>query len=215
MAIITISRGTLSGGKATAECLAELLDYPCVGREIVQDAARAIGVPEERLQKSFHAPAGFWQRITRERRLYQLAVKTALVEQCAGGNLVYHGFAGQFLLRDIPAVCAVRLIAPLEVRVSALIDAHHGMGVDAAQEFIRGVDQDRRRWAELMYDANIEDPALYDLTVNLEALSLDAACAVIAEAASQPPFDVTAEVREQLAAIAADCRRQLAEAGGT
>ena len=47
MSIITISRGTFSGGKAIAECVAENLGYACVSREILSDAAETYGVSAE------------------------------------------------------------------------------------------------------------------------------------------------------------------------
>lgn len=204
----------MSGGRATAECLADVLKYPCVGREILQDAARKVGVSEEDLSGKLEAPPSRWARLTQERKLYLLAVQTALAEHCLTGDLVYHGLAGQFLLRNIPEVLAVRLIAPLEMRVEALMESHHRMTREAAQEFIASVDEDRRRWVKLMYQADVEDPSLYDLTVNLQSISLDTACEIIAEAARQKPFELTEEVEQRLEAFAAECRERLREAGG-
>ena len=213
MPIITISRGTLSGGAATAECLARELGYPCVGREILQEAARRLGVSEDDLSKKLEASPSRWARLTRQRRTYLLAVQTALTELCVTGNLVYHGLSGQFLLRDLPGVLAVRLIAPLEMRVRSLMGAHHGMEQKAAEDFVHNVDEDRRRWVKLMYGADVEDPTLYDLTVNLETISLETACKIIAEAAAQPQYEVTAEVKTKLEAFATACREQLRQAG--
>jgi cytidylate kinase len=212
--IITISRGTLSGGRKTAECLARMLGYPCVGREILQKAARKVGVTVEDLSGKLEAPPSLFARLTQERRRYLLAVQTALAEHCISGKLVYHGLAGQFLLRDLPGVLAVRLVAPLEMRVQALASAHHRMTRKAAEDFIKNVDEDRRRWVKLMYGADVEDPSLYDLTVNLESISHETACEIIAEAARQQEYEVTAEVRKRLEEFATECRQQLLQAGG-
>lgn len=209
MAIITISRGTLSGGRAVAERLAQKLGYPCVGREILQEAARALGAPEEDLSGTLEAPPSRWARLTEERKRYLLAVQAALAEHCTSGELVYHGLAGQFLLRDVPGVLAVRLIAPLEMRVEALRDAHHRLTLKAAEEFIHNVDEDRRRWVKLMYQADVEDPSLYDLTVNLQSISVETASEIIAAAAAQPQYQVTDGVKHSLEAFARACREKL------
>jgi cytidylate kinase len=211
--IITISRGTLSGGKVTAECLARDLGYPCLGREILQQAAKKLGAPAEDVSEKLEAPPSRWARLTQDRKTYLLAVQTVLAEHSVTGRLVYHGLAGQFLLRDLPGVLAVRLIAPLEMRVKALADEHHRMSRKAAEEFIRNVDDDRRRWVKLMYGADVEDPSLYDLTVNLESISLETACKIIAEAAAQPQYEVTEEVKRRLEAFASECREQLLKTG--
>ena len=145
----------MSGGRAVAECLAAALGYPSVGREIIQEAATKLGAPEADLSGKLEARPSRWARLTEERKKYLLAVQTALAEHCVDGRLVYHGLAGQFLLRDIPGVLAVRLVAPLEMRIHALTDAHHRMTHKSAEEFIHDVDEDRRRWVKLMYHADV------------------------------------------------------------
>ena len=104
--------------------------------------------------------------------------------------------------------------ASLEMRIQALMSAHHRMSRKAAEEFIQNVDDDRRRWVRLMYGADVEDASLYDLTVNLESISLETACVVIAKAAKQPQYEVTADVKRKLADFARDCRERLLQAGG-
>jgi cytidylate kinase len=99
------------------------------------------------------------------------------------------------------------------MRVRALRDAHHRMNRKAAEEFIHNVDEDRRRWVKLMYHADVEDPSLYDLTVNLQSISIETACKTIAEAAAQPQYEVTDEVTKRLEASAAACRDQLRQVG--
>ncbi len=199
----------MSGGRAVAECLARTLGFPCIAREILQKAAKKLGASEKALTWKFETPPGRWARLTQERKTYLLAVQSALAELCAKGDLVYHGLAGQFLLRGLPGVLRVRLVAPMEMRIRALTDAHHRMTPRAAEEFIRDVDQDRRRWVKLMYDADVEDTSLYDLTLNLRSIALETACNVIAEAAAQPQYQITHEVKAKLEDFAAACRERL------
>ena len=48
MAIIMISRGTLSGGKAVAERVADRLGYPCLSREeTVREVIEKYGISEK------------------------------------------------------------------------------------------------------------------------------------------------------------------------
>ncbi len=212
MAIITISRGSLSGGQALAGCLAERLGYPTLGREVLQEAAESMGISPEVFKGKFETAPGIWSRLTREREKYLLAMQTALAEWCTRGNLVYHGLSGQFLLRDLPGVLRVRLVAPMELRVQAFQESQPFMSRTDAEEFIQGIDQDRERWVRLMYGADLTDPANYDLVVNLRDLSLDTACTTIAEAAAQPRYQITDEVETELFAFAAKCRERLSRA---
>lgn len=209
MPIITISRGTLSGGRAVAECLADRLGYPCVGREVLQEAAARLGASEETVRAKLQVPPGPWALLTEERYRYVVAVQSALAECCLQGDVVYHGLAGQLLLRGLRGVIRVRLIAPVEQRVQALLTQHPGTSAPAALRFIRTVDRQRRRWVQRMYGVDVADTALYDATINLQGLSLDTVCTTLAELARQPEYRITDAVRAEHEAFAEHCRRRL------
>lgn len=211
MAIITISRGTMSGGRAVAECLAARLDCPCVADEVLRDAALRLDLPEHVVREKFETTPDLWARMSRDREIYLMAVKTVLADRCRQGNLVYHGLGGQFLLSEVPHVLRVRLIAPMEKRVEYLTGQHHRLTFAAAREFIENVDRERERWVRVLFDADVHDPFLYDVTVNQRRLTVDSACVGIARLAAHPSYAVTPEVTEQLNEFADRCQRKLAE----
>jgi cytidylate kinase len=209
MAIITISRGTMSGGEALAKALGEQLKYPHVGREILVEAAERLGVAEETLIQKVQKGPGIWERLSSNRRVYVTAVQAALAEHAATGDLVYHGHAGHLLLRSIPSVMRVRLIAPLAMRVKAVMERQH-MGSDAAIEYIENVDADRIRWTKFIYGEDWRDPVLYDMVINLEKMSLETACALVAQGCKRPEFTVDASVKKTLADFLLSCRVKVA-----
>ena len=209
MPIITVSRGTMSGGKALAECVAATLGCPCIAREVLVEGAAKLGVSEEFLRGRMERSPGLWERLTAERRTYILAVQAALAEQVSRHDVVYHGLAGHFLLREIPEVLRVRLIAPFEMRVKALME-QRGMAREEAERFIAEVDQHRSRWTRLMYDADIDDSRVFDLVVNLEKASIDSACAVVVAMVQRPEFVIDAAARARLVDFALACQVRLA-----
>ncbi|NWG00644.1 MAG: cytidylate kinase family protein [Thermoanaerobaculaceae bacterium] len=209
MPIVTISRGSMSGGQNLAQCLAEALQVPCVGREIVLEAAAKLGVSDQVLAAKLERSPSFWDRLTSERRIYVAAVQAALAEHAASGNLLYHGYAGHLLLAGVPAVLRVRLIAPLEKRIQAVIESQ-GLDRSEAEAYIRKVDEERVRWTRMVYGVDLRDPALYDLVINLDVMSLQSACATVVEAVHQPEYLVTPEVLRELADFALASRVRLA-----
>lgn len=209
MAIITICRGTKSGGQAMAECLAEQLDYPIVAREVLQQAAADLGISEEGLSREWERTPKLWNRQSSERRLYITAVQAALAEHVAGGDLVYHGRAGQLLLAGLPGVLRVRLIAPMSVRVRTLTESE-GMDSTSAEQYIRHVDGIRARWVKMMYGRDVNDPLLYNMVINLRTLSLPAACAIVTKTAEQQDFIITDGIRTKLFDFRLACRVKLA-----
>ncbi|MBW2525894.1 MAG: cytidylate kinase family protein [Deltaproteobacteria bacterium] len=193
MAIITISRGSLSGGAALAQRLGQALGAEVISHEAILEAARRYGVAVDVIRAGLQRPPTLWHRLTHHKQRYLVAVQAVLAEMVANWNAVYHGLAGQLMLRDLPGVIKIRLIAPMEYRVQAAM-AELGLNRDDATRHIRSVDEERERWVRLMYGASWTDPGLYDLILNLGHLSLDEACDLVVALAHREERQVTPEL---------------------
>ena len=209
MAIVTISRGSMSGGEAFANCLASRLGYPVLGREVLVAAAARLGVTEDVLKEKIQTSAGLFEKLTTDRHIYLVALQSALADQCASGNLIYHGHAGHFLLKDVPNVLRVRLIAPMAMRVRAVMD-QQGLTPEAAEEYIRYVDQERIEWTKFVYGVDWRDPRNYDIIVNLHRVSLASACAMVVGVLQTPAYATTEKVKKKLNDFALACRVKVA-----
>jgi cytidylate kinase len=209
MAIITVSRGSMSGGVEFAECLAITLKYPTLAREALVEAAGKLGVSEEKLRGKIEKSARFWERMTTDRRIYIIALQSALADASVDGDLVYHGHAGHLLLKDLPNVLRVRLIAPMSARIRAVMD-RQGLSFDAAKHYIRVVDEERIRWTKFIYGLDWRDPNNYDIVINLGNLSVTTACAMVAATVKLPPYATTEETKKKLRDFALACRIKVA-----
>ena len=127
---------------------------------------------------------------------------------------MYHGLSGQHLLKGLPGIFRVRLIAPIEMRIQALLESHPQMTTAQGEAFIKDVDQERSRWVKIMYGVEVTDATLYDLTINLQTHTIESACETIATAVSQPRFQITDEVEAEIFAFAAESRDRLSRAKG-
>jgi cytidylate kinase len=202
MSVITISRGSFSGGKTLAECLAVKLGYRCVGRETIVERAAASGVSHEELLAALLNPPGFLERFQHKRYQYLTLFQAALAEEVKTGHVVYHGNAGHLLLKGMPAVLRVRIIAPLEMRL-AMVQERLKLSGNEALDYIRKMDEGRKRWTQFLYGVNWEDPALYDLVVNLEHMDIEEACEAIgALAQTRRCFELSPECRAELEDLA-------------
>ena len=198
MPIITISRGTFSGGQRLAECLSEKLGYKCISREVLVEAARGHGVPLEELSKALNEPpGGIFHRKGLKRVHYLVYVQEALVKAVQDERAVYHGLAGQLLLRGVPHILRVKVIANMEFRIQAAIDRVH-CGRHEAVEFIKNIDKKRDKWVRYLYDVDRNDPLLYDLVVNLDRIDILSACEIVCASASQEEFQTTPESQKRL-----------------
>ena len=197
MPIVTINRGTLSGGARLADALGARLGMSVLSREVVVEAAKTYGVSEEDLQKSLRSPPGFWDKLGRKRQQYILAVQAALASMIEQDNVVYHGLAGQLLLRDLPNVLRVRLIAPMEYRVRAAM-IEHNLSRDDAEKHIEKADEVRSLWVHRVYGVDVTDPALYDLVINLSNMSMETATEMIVDLLGREEYRSTPETQQRL-----------------
>ena len=197
MAVITLSRGTFSGGTALATCLAANLGYRLLSREVLVTAAAQYGVSEDDLVSGMeHAPS-LIDRFRVDRQLYLAAVTAALCRAARDDDVVYHGNAGHMLLAGVDHVLRVRVIAPMQLRVEKAISAH-GFDRTEAEDYIRRKDSERVAWTRFLYGVEWREPWLYDLVVNLENLQLEAVCQAIACLVERPRFQCTPARRRAL-----------------
>jgi len=198
MAIITISRGTFSGGKTLAEGLAQRLGYPCLSREeVVTCAAKEFGIAKEDLAAAFNEPPPFWEQVPGKRIAYLKCVTAAILQRVEKGNLVYHGHAGHLLLRGISRVLRVRVVADMEFRIKAAMDRLK-INRDGAIARIERIDNERRRWSRFLYGIEWGDPDLYDVVLNLDRLSIEGAYEILIHMTALPEFNLTPAAEKAL-----------------
>jgi cytidylate kinase len=198
MTIVTISRGSYTGGIAVAERLAEELGCPCVSREVIMDAAQESGIAEERIQKTFEEPPRFLQQQPGRMASHLNFVRAALLRRASGGDLVYHGLAAHLLLEGIPHVLRVRIIDDREARIEAAMEDKH-LSRKEADQFITRLDGQLGKWTRFLYAVDWNDPSLYDVVLNLESMSVGGAVEAIAAMSRLKDFQATEESRKAFA----------------
>jgi cytidylate kinase len=172
MSVVTISRGTMSGGKAIAEKLAEVLEYRCVDRDEIVKKASTSGVSEDELRDALTKAPTFLDRFQHKKYIYLALIQSALVEEVRMGKVVYHGNAGHLLLHGAGPILRVRIIAPMEFRI-AMAEEHLNLDRNRAISYIEKMDEARRKWAQFLYGVDWADPSLYQLVVNLDGMDVN------------------------------------------
>lgn len=192
MPIITISRGSYSRGKEVAELLAARLDYHCVSRDIILETCSEFNIPELKLVRALHDPSSVLERFRHGKERYLSCYRYAMLNSLQQDNIVYHGLAGHFLLRDIPHVLKVRITADLETRVAEEMKREN-ISAEQALYTLKKDDEERRRWGLQIHGADTWDSRLYDIVLHIGTLTVDDAVDILAEVAKKPAFRATAE----------------------
>ena len=201
MAIITISRGSYSKGKEVAEKVAQRLGYECVSREILLEASGQFDIPEIKLVRALHDAPSFLDRFTQGKERYLAYIESVLLERVKKDNVVYHGLAGHFFLKDIPHVLKVRVIADIEDRVRIEMEREK-ISRDEALSILRKDDYERRQWSLKLYGIDTWDPSLYDIVLHIRKIAVDHAVDIICRTAVLDQFKTTPEYQKVLSDMA-------------
>jgi cytidylate kinase len=181
MAIITISRGSYSGGKNLAESLAHSLNYRCVDRDTLIERASVHGPSPNDLLAAFELPPTTQHYTVNHRKYVYLALmQEAIADELISGNAIYHGLVGHLLLPIGIPVLRIRVIAPMEYRIGIVQERNKCDRTQAIAQ-IEKSDEHRRKWTRYIYGVNWEDPSHYDMVLNLEQIKAEQACRFLCE----------------------------------
>ncbi|MHB0958814.1 MAG: cytidylate kinase-like family protein [Pirellulaceae bacterium] len=165
--VLTLSREFGAGDQGFAPPLAERLGLHVCDREMLEQQAIRLGVPEAELDKIDEQPAGIFERF-RPGSLYQRyfqVLEQLTRELAARGDILLVGRGGCWFLRDHPTAFHVRLIATMATRLRRVME-YRWVREEVAQKLITQSDEQRRGFCENYFGADWRDPLEYHVTVN-------------------------------------------------
>ena len=98
-------------------------------------------------------------------------IKDMITTYAKKGNVIIIGRGGIGVVKSMPNSLHIRLNAPLDYRIG-LISRQMNMNPMDAEEMIRSIDNQRRKWSEHLVERPIED-GVFDLIFNTERLSVE------------------------------------------
>jgi len=186
--VITVSRQYGACGAAVARQVAQRLGYECCDRKLLDDIAASTDTPRSLLATlDEHRKDVIRERIgvlgspahptatDYEQRL--LDVLHAIAKH---GRAVVVGRGAEVAL-DAATTLRVRIICPLEQRVRGLVERNE-IGEQQARADIATIDADRRDFMREHFGRHCEDATAYDLVINTEHLSVEAAADIVVAA---------------------------------
>jgi cytidylate kinase len=199
MPIITISRTLFSGGEQIAQEVAKRLGYPCLRRkELILGAAEDFDFEETKLVEAMAEPPKLWQRDRDKREAHFNLIRAAFLRRCSEQDLVYHGFSGQELVRNVSHVLRILVIAEESFRVNNAI-RQVGGDHDQAMALIKANDKKFNKWTRHMYGFEWKDPSLYDLVFHIGRITTTSAVEAILGVVARGDFDPTDASRQKFA----------------
>lgn len=203
MQAVTISRQYGSGGGEIAARLASKLGWKLVDHEAVIQVAQELGISASDAEVQDEHVESLGMRLLNGLSLIQPPLSNAIQIVPLSDDLIYHealrkvikaalipghvvivGRGSQMLFKERRDILHVRIVAPLEQRISYVM-RREGLNHEDAQARVNYKDNGRVRYLQMHYHQNPADPQLYDLVINTAVLSLDNAVQLILTALEQ------------------------------
>jgi cytidylate kinase len=180
MSIITLSRQMGAGAEQIVEIVCRDLGFISADKEKIGEAVAAYGFQFSSLERYDETKPSFWDFLSRERYKLFHAVQIAICELAQKGNVIIVGRGGFMLLKDIPGILRVRVIAPFDVRVKNM--AQPGKSPEEIETALRNRDRESEGFLRHHYQADWNEPLLFDMVINTEKMPSDKAAQLIIEA---------------------------------
>jgi len=165
MAIITISRELAALGDETARELSNQLNYRFVDKNTLEERMKTFGVTDPRLIKYDEKKPSFWSSLSHDRDDYLHYLKSAVFAEAAEGSTIFIGRGAGVILKSVPGVFSVFLVAPPEIRLERVKSYFHCDDKRAAQ-ILEKSDGDREGFYRYFFDIKWQDAGNYHLALN-------------------------------------------------
>lgn len=192
MPIISISRGSYHRGRDVAHAVAEMLRYECISRDSLLENSEEFDIPEIKLMPSVKHAAQVLERFSFGRERFINYMSSSILRFLKKDNHIYHGLAGQFFVDGVKHVIKIRIIADLHERIAAESE-RKGLSEEQARKQLMQDDDERRKWAMLLYGIDISDAANYDIVLNISTMGVTEAANLIVKSAGFACYQATAE----------------------
>ncbi len=178
MAIITLSRQIGSGGDEIAARLATELGFTLVDHTALVELLNAQDLSQPDIDAADEQEFEEARAHRESDQVYVDLLPALITDLATEKDLVVLGRGGQCMFRGFPGALHVRVVAGTKERARRLMN-ERGLDEQAAIRLVEESDETRRRFIQYHYGEDIDVAVHYDLVVNTDRLSVEAATRLI------------------------------------
>jgi cytidylate kinase len=211
MAILTIARKYGSGGREIGQSVATQLNYDYIDRGRILDGMRSEGKQWEEKAKYFDENyPDLWERYDWSYRGFVALNQSYFLSYALKDKVVIMGRGGNFLLKGIPFVLRVRVIAPIEKRIEKVME-REGVNSENARWLIEKADHEMSGAIYLIYGRDWDKPEEYEMVFNTGIQSNDEIITAVKKGLLEKEKFNTEKARKilQLRALAAKIKAEI------
>ena len=218
MPIITIFSGSFcQENPVIQEVIARTGYRHITDDEIVAEASRHSAMPVSKIKRAFSSKSSVFNKFTLEKERALPYIKLAVADAVSNDNAIITCYSGQLIPPAVSHTLRVCLIAPKGYRIAAAAE-QQGITEKEAAKLVQRREEDGSLWIDSLFGNNDPwDPALYDIVIPIDKMSVQDAAALITDHADMDILQQTAESKQALEdfRLAAATEAALVQAGHT
>ncbi len=171
MSIIAMFHGSYCHEKEIVDELIKKLDYQHItDKDILDKASGRFHVPIKKLNRSMFQSPSIFNKFTHEKERSLAYLQLTLAEQLMKDNILYDGFAGHLVPKNISHVLKVCIIADIGYRAELSSKAEGVSGKDAFNK-IKRYDEEINKWTQYLFGMKPWDSKLFDIVIPIDKRS--------------------------------------------
>jgi len=203
MPLIAMTREMGSLGKDVAAGIAARSGKRVVYHEIIEPIANKMRLRKSHVERFLDGKSGVWERLTTDRTSLSIFTADETFRFLRDGSTgVIRGWGAVHLLKDVPHVIRVRVCAPMETRVTRMMERLATDDRANVESEIQLSEEAHTAITKRHFGVNWRDPELYDLVLSTERLSVDECVEEVASMMQKKCFQETPESMRKLANLA-------------
>lgn len=193
MAVITIFSGAFCRGDQVAEFLSQANGLELVLDEAVtREASKRFQISQEKFHCALSGETSVFNRFTHEKERCLAHVKGVLSGMLDSEDLLFSGFAGHLIPKEITHVLRVGLVAENTFRVQRAME-EKGLKEHEAVRALQAEDKKAGEWIEYLFQTDPWNPELYDILLPMDNKTVEEAARFIWDNAQRDILKPTPE----------------------
>lgn len=199
MPVIAMTHEMGSLARDVAIELASRMGLRSLQHEVGDQIAERLHVPKSLIRRLREGKVGFLEKLRTDESAEAVFAAEEVLTIASEGNVVIRGWGATCLLRPVPHIPCIRITRSVENRVRWLMEHVELDDTEAALHEIHRSDSAHAARMHERFGVTWGDPALYDLTLNTDRLTIESCVEQIQQLLTRPEFHETAASRAKLA----------------
>jgi len=192
MPLVAMTREMGSLGKDVAAGLAERVNRKVVYQEMIEPLANKMRLRKSHVERFLEGKSGIWERLTTDRTSLSIFTADETFRFLRDGSTaVIRGWGAVHLLKNVPHVIRVRVCAPMETRVSRMMQRLATDNRSTVESEIQLSEEAHSAITKRHFGVNWRDAEHYDMVLCTERLSVDECVEEIEGVMRRPRFQET------------------------